>query len=35
MHTLDESYHRLEEKNRQAESGGGKDKIEKQHQANG
>jgi propionyl-CoA carboxylase beta chain len=33
MHTLDESYRQLEEKNRQAEMGGGIDKIEKQHKA--
>jgi len=33
MHTLDESYHQLEDKNRQAELGGGIDKIEKQHKA--
>lgn len=33
MHTLDESYHQLEDKNRQAELGGGTDKIEKQHKA--
>ena len=33
MHTLDETYHQLEEKNRLAELGGGADKIEKQHNA--
>ena len=33
MQTLEESYHQLEEKNRQAEIGGGIDKIEKQHKA--
>jgi len=33
MQTVEESYHQLEEKNRQAELGGGIDKIEKQHKA--
>ena len=33
MQTLEDGYRKLDEKNRQAESGGGKEKIEKQHKA--
>jgi propionyl-CoA carboxylase beta chain len=33
MHTLEDSYRKFEEKNRQAEAGGGEEKIEKIHKA--